>query len=468
MTAALDAFQATEQLIEQARQKGGPHLNLDTPETRALTALPESIFALENLQTLYLSNTQITDTGAAKIAGLQNLRILTLDNTQITDTGAAQIARLENLQDLYLSNTQITDTSAAKIARLENLKILTLDNTRIRDLRPLTRLTKLADKDGFDLYGLYFENTPACDLDPRIKTLSEISNGPKRTAALFDYLNSLTDWPPRAAAQTPPQRIAPIQAEIREGQLVERIPETALPDDIARRACIAWAILKDLHADASATLGKDNLPHLQRALAAFGRALGADCDSANQIALGTHGQRIIEIGKDARDMLMDDAAGELRAFAAAIALHLQRFPEWIAYLQDDPVDSSPPLTHAETELRNLSAAFGNADFIAPQLAEKFDDLLDAADDGTIPAPLAKKGVLDSLSNMLSPLAGVVLKGAKAVGKHLVLPAVQGALGTGLTVAIADLLLNNGQILLTLADKYPAALGWLQAVLTALK
>ncbi len=176
------------------------------------------IAALTNLQRLDLDNTQVSDAGLKHIAALTNLQDLYLDSTQVGDAGLKHITTLTNLQTLRLHNTQVGDVGLKHITALTNLQTLYLDNTRIRDLRPLTRLTKLADKDGLDVYGLHFQNTPACDLDPQIKTLSEIKDGRERTAALFDYLNGLTDWPPLPETPIPQDAVLSV-VQTPDGQL---------------------------------------------------------------------------------------------------------------------------------------------------------------------------------------------------------------------------------------------------------
>ncbi len=408
-------------------------------ETYALTTLPPEIADLTEVTSLNLANTQITD--LTPIIGLVRIVGLFLDNTQVVDL--------------------------TPIADLTRITWLRLDNSQVSDLRPMLSLTKLNGSSVF--WGLEFHNTPATAMDPILAELSEIENEIDRATKTFAYLREVgDDWPP-TIPKTPTQTPAPLQAEFSDGVLVERPQPSDLPDDTANRARQGWEALSEFHADVMQTLMKGNLPNLERAIIAFGRALGDSFKDVRQIALGTHGQRIVEISKTADTTLMDDAAGDLRAFAAAIDSHLQRFPEWVAYLHDDLVETAatPPLWTVTDDLRDLSQAFQDTDFIADDLAQKFADLVQAAEDKDLPDELAKKGVLRSLSNMLSAIVKRAISTTKKVGNDLGKEVYKKAIQvTAISVVggTADILLTKGQVLILLAQKYPATLGWLQSVL----
>jgi Leucine-rich repeat (LRR) protein len=88
---------------------------------------------LGSLQTLYLSNTQVSDAGLAQLAGLGSLQRLDLSNTQVSDAGLAQLAGLGSLQRLDLSNTQVSDAGLAHLAGLGSLQTLDLRETQVSD-----------------------------------------------------------------------------------------------------------------------------------------------------------------------------------------------------------------------------------------------------------------------------------------------------------------------------------------------
>ncbi len=145
MAKADEAYKATQRLIADAVSEGATGLYLHTPKTRALTALPPEI---------------------ADLSGW--LPTLDLNNTQITDAGLAQIKSLANLQGFDL------------------------DNTQIADLRPLLQFPA-AQGDAPNLTRLFFSNTPATRLDPRLAELSEIDDAPERTRQTLAYLREGAD-----------------------------------------------------------------------------------------------------------------------------------------------------------------------------------------------------------------------------------------------------------------------------------
>ena len=79
---------------------------------------------LTNLRRLHLEKTGIGDAGLAHVKGLTNLEYLNLYGTKVTDAGLDQLAGLTNLKNLYLWQSQVTDAGVAKLqAALPNCKI---------------------------------------------------------------------------------------------------------------------------------------------------------------------------------------------------------------------------------------------------------------------------------------------------------------------------------------------------------
>ena len=75
------------------------------------------------------------------IKGLNNLQELYLNNTQVSDL--EPIKGLNNLQELYLSNTQVS--SLEPIKGLVNLQNLSLSNTQVSNLELIKELTNLQE-----------------------------------------------------------------------------------------------------------------------------------------------------------------------------------------------------------------------------------------------------------------------------------------------------------------------------------
>lgn len=87
----------------------------------------------DEVEGLYLGDTQVTDAGLARLQGLTGLEILFLDNTPVTDAGLARLQGLTTLRLLSLGDTQVTDAGLAHAQGLTGLRLLFLDNTQVTD-----------------------------------------------------------------------------------------------------------------------------------------------------------------------------------------------------------------------------------------------------------------------------------------------------------------------------------------------
>jgi Leucine-rich repeat (LRR) protein len=88
------------------------------------------IEGLIDLESLYLSDTRITDIGLAAVRG-KKLRVLFLDNLPVTDAGLVHLAGITSLQRLVLSGTRITDAGLVHLYGLSNLRELHLEGTNV-------------------------------------------------------------------------------------------------------------------------------------------------------------------------------------------------------------------------------------------------------------------------------------------------------------------------------------------------
>lgn len=100
-----------------------------------------------------------------------------------------EISELKWLTALSIDNTQVTDITPLKA--LTALAVLYLENTQVSDLRLCRDLPSLDS--GHSRDSLYFRNTLATRLDPKLEALSQIKDGEGRTRKTLDYLNSLDD-----------------------------------------------------------------------------------------------------------------------------------------------------------------------------------------------------------------------------------------------------------------------------------
>jgi hypothetical protein len=132
------------------------HSDLHDPDLKILTSL-------RNVESLNLSDCEVTEQGLASISGLSRLRklylsrlgqlrysspdvglsdaclipvqslsqlrILTLSGNRITDAGLAMIAHLPNLEELDLDATDVTDAGLVQLQGLKKLMNLSLGGT---------------------------------------------------------------------------------------------------------------------------------------------------------------------------------------------------------------------------------------------------------------------------------------------------------------------------------------------------
>jgi hypothetical protein len=68
----------------------------------------KELATLQNLETLYLSGTKVTDAGIKELVALKNLTGLYLWETKVTDTGLKDLAALKKLTFLSIFNTKVT------------------------------------------------------------------------------------------------------------------------------------------------------------------------------------------------------------------------------------------------------------------------------------------------------------------------------------------------------------------------
>jgi internalin A len=77
----------------------------------------KDLTALEGLQTLSLSNTNVTDAGLKDLTVLKELKELNLAETKVTDVGLKDLAVLKGLRKLDLYKTDVTDTGIARLQK---------------------------------------------------------------------------------------------------------------------------------------------------------------------------------------------------------------------------------------------------------------------------------------------------------------------------------------------------------------
>jgi Leucine-rich repeat (LRR) protein len=439
---------------------------------------------LTGLQALYLNQTAITD--LAPLQGMTGLQFLSLDQTVITDFSPLQ--GMIGLRRLYLGQTANTDL--AFLRGMTELQTLGLTGTKVRDLRPIIGLSALS-KGQFG--GVHFADTPATERDPQLQALSLIEDDQQRTRDTIAYLKTLPPWPeplPLEAGDDPapvvPQNVpAPLQIIERDGVLHTVLPGDALDDRGAVLARQGWAALRDYLADLADIKPRieNQIPGLSRALARFETALSDSYEQVNSVALGTHGQRVIRLAETAGETMSDADAAELQEFAVAVALFLERFPDWRAYRTaalTRPIDAKRV---AETlpAIREIETLLIDQIGVDPAIPRTLRDLENAS--AEMPDDkITSHGLLDSVVNVVAAMGTVLWSGIKATGRgskwfmqtfanklaeKSAEKLVDLVTSKPVLLVAADLFINNARALKALAAAFPDQFSWVIGLLRAI-
>ncbi|MBS4169376.1 hypothetical protein NEOC95_000080 [Neochlamydia sp. AcF95] len=121
-----------ELLTQWIEEQGKNIIELDLDDGVGLTFLPPEIWQLSQLQTLNLSNNQLT-TLSPKIGQLSNLQKLDISNNLLTAI-PAEIGQLTKLQKLDSSNNLLT-AIPAEIGQLTKLQKLDSSNNQLTIIR---------------------------------------------------------------------------------------------------------------------------------------------------------------------------------------------------------------------------------------------------------------------------------------------------------------------------------------------
>ncbi len=464
---------------------------LSLANTAITDAGAAALAGIAGLEMLSLDNTAITDAGAAALVSSAGLKTLYLNDTAITDAGAAALAGSAGLRELWLNNTAITDAGAAALAGSAGLTGLSLDDTAIRDLRPFRDHPGLATGE----LDLWFSDTPATRLDPEIARIAALDSG--RSKTLHAYLTSLDDdsyttFLARRAIEiglekVPDRRPSPLPVTVdADGTLrTDFTPPEARQDRLAREG---WGAMRDSAEDFRDSFQIGNFRALSTAVTRLLTALGDRYEDMQTVRVGAAARRVAAQAADESVLadLPEGAAPDLIALAAQAETFMQRFPDWIGYLEDQA--KAPPsaarVAEAQEAFAELAGAVRQSDHVEDDVKEGFDeqfeDARESPEDET-----AARSLLASTREVLRAVAEYAVKGltalgggAIAAGKLAVKGTVKGltALGEGTiflaketvpTVAMGvagDILFNHSSLLLKLAHDFPEAFGWITNVL----
>ncbi len=431
---------------------------------------------LTGLTRLSLSDTQISD--LSPLSGLTRLTELFLDDTRISDL--SRLTALTGLTTLYLSNTRISDLTP--LASLNALTCLYLDNSAALDLRPLRGLAALGEHP--TIGGLTFRGTPATRADAGIKEIAKIEDNGTRARELFAHLEN---WKPPVGAgleaiilapskptfpASLPAPVLPVVTEERIG--LAKGPDVLAASNANTRAQQGWLALSEFRASFGGSFHIENYAPLPAILRDFDRAMGANFASCRPIAVGMHGQRIIaqSYDKGLLETLPSGAGAELKAFAAAIATFVERFPDWQAYNADTPSDAEHGMTDQD---RSAFAAVDQVVDDTPQADQDFKDefhaIVSLGSDSKA-TEIEMKGLDSSTRELALALGQVALREIKSGASLRRETEEMARVGQGEWAKIKwyaggftlDALQRASPSLRLLAKNRPKSFGWLTALL----
>ncbi len=131
--------QLTELALPQAMTDKGFESLKDLINLENIHFHPESKFTgpglvhlknLEQLKSLELGDTQVTDEGLASLTQLQQMEAIGLTGTKITDAALKHLLDLPRLRRLELTRTAITDAGLAQLAKIQTLESLELYDSK--------------------------------------------------------------------------------------------------------------------------------------------------------------------------------------------------------------------------------------------------------------------------------------------------------------------------------------------------
>ncbi len=191
----------------------------------------------------------------------------------------------------------------------------------------------------------------------------------------------------------------------------------------------------------------------------------------NVIALGVHGARLTAYSDRADALLLEDAAAELVALAAAHGLFIRQFDEWLEYLNDGSGEISPEIVNAAIYIaRSTSDA---TEIIADDVSIPIGELAEAAEQPLAanpedrPPKIVERELLRSVGNILSGLFTPLVDYARDAGSA----ARKGSLG-GIEIftkrATQAIIFAGTAYIQVLVSGQPGEFGWIIPALALLK
>ena len=90
--------------------------------------------AAEEVVSLELEQTDVTDAGLKELSGLINLEKLDLNQVKVTNAGIKELAPFKKLRELNLWGTKVTDAGLKGLSNHKKLTLLQLDREKVTDV----------------------------------------------------------------------------------------------------------------------------------------------------------------------------------------------------------------------------------------------------------------------------------------------------------------------------------------------
>ena len=144
----LDDSEVTDAgLKELAGLKGLASLNLSSSSiyrhNKVTDVCLKDLAPFEKLARLELAKTKVHNKGLKELAGLKGLAFLDLSGTKVTDKGLTELAGLKSLAYLDLRDTKVSDEGLIELAGLEQLTTLLVNPVTDDTLTALREINKL-------------------------------------------------------------------------------------------------------------------------------------------------------------------------------------------------------------------------------------------------------------------------------------------------------------------------------------
>ena len=391
-------------------------------------------------------------------------------NLKKADLSEANLRKVDISEaDLSEANLRKADISAANLRGADLSEAdLSEANLKKADLREANltganfQMVDLSEADltGANLTGAFLEMAALSEADltgadltgTMCLTQSQLdsADGDSRTQIPAD-LQRPEHW---LKAQPKPPKIpdpspAPIRTTVRDNKVVLDAVEAESPAAKADRE-LHWNELRDQ--SARLQNNASNHPQIQLTLERYADGLGASLADMQPILLGLRGVGLQELVKKIDEVMPSDSAAPFHTLSILHQLFMQQFPEWQEYThrgQEQPLSKQQRQAVKDVAPEIIQATRAQPSIIDQAIPETIDSLHQQANESR--DPLVRKGVFDSLRNMLVSVAGLIVDKAK---NELARQALK------LAVALLIPLVDN-KITSILIDLFPDELGWLE-------